>query len=261
MQKFTQTAKFFLNKSKNLAIPIGLLIIWILLGDSMKPAILPSFKSVMDTLLELIQNGEMWLAWKTSLYRIGVATLLSVVISLPLALLAKSFKFIQEIVTPFTNFMRFIPVTVFYPLLIAWVGIDEQMKITFLFIATFFVFFPSVMLTLKGISKNLVEVALTSGASKWQLVKNVYIPAALPNLCQSFLSMFSVGFTYMIISENTNARYGLGHLMLIGGARGYTDMVFAAVLITIITGAIIDIVGNLIIKKSFKWYFAKEEIK
>ena len=195
------------------------------------------------------------------MHRIVVATLISVSISIPLGLLSKSFRLVKEIVTPFTNFMRYIPVTTFYPLLIVWLGIDEEMRIAFLFVATFFVFFPSVMLTLENINKNLIEKALTSGANKWKMMIHVYIPAAAPLLCKSFLSMFSVGFTYMIIAETVNPRYGLGYLMLIGSARGRTNIVFAAILVTILTGAIIDIAGNFIIKKVFRWHFESIEQK
>jgi len=250
-----------LSKLKALSIPTLILIVWLLLGDSLPPVILPSFESTIQALRELIESGLMINAWRHSMHRIVVATLISVSISIPLGLLSKSFKFVKEVVTPFTNFMRYIPVTTFYPLLIVWLGIDEEMRIAFLFVATFFVFFPSVMLILENINKNLIEKALTSGANKWKMMIHVYIPASAPLLCKSFLSMFSVGFTYMIIAETVNPRYGLGYLMLIGSARGRTNIVFAAILVTILTGAIIDIVGNLIIKKVFRWHFESIEKK
>jgi len=246
---------YFASKLKAFSIPILILVVWIALGDSMQPVILPSFVSTMEALRELIDNGLMIRSWQHSMYRILMATSISVAISVPLGLLSRSFTIVKEIVMPFTNFMRYIPVTTFYPLLMVWLGIDEDMRIAFLFVATFFVFFPSVMITLENINKNLIERALTSGANKWKMMIYVYIPASLPMLCRSFLAMFSVGFTYMIIAETVNPRYGLGYLMLIGGARGRTNIVFAAILVTIITGAIIDIVGNFIVRKSFRWYF------
>lgn len=246
---------YILSKLKAFSIPIVILIIWLTLGDSLPPVLLPSFGSTIEALMELIDNGLMIRAWQHSMYRIVMATMISVGISIPLGLLSRSFKNVKEIVMPFTNFMRYIPVTTFYPLLMVWVGIDEDMRIAFLFVATFFVFFPSVMLTLENINKSLIEMALTSGANKWKMMVHVYIPASLPMLCRSFLAMFSVGFTYMIIAETINPRYGLGYLMLIGSARGRTNIVFAAIIVTVITGAVIDIVGNLIIRKAFKWYF------
>ena len=246
---------YFFSKLKALSIPILILIAWLIMGDSLPPVILPSFGSTMGALWELIDNGLMIRAWQHSMYRIVMATSISVLISIPLGLLSRSFTIVKEIVMPFTNFMRYIPVTTFYPLLMVWLGIDEDMRIAFLFIATFFVFFPSVVITLENIDKNLIERALTSGANKWKMMIYVYIPASLPILCRSFLAMFSVGFTYMIIAETVNPRYGLGYLMLVGGARGRTNIVFAAILVTIITGAVIDMVGNFIVRKSFRWHF------
>ena len=238
---------------RTLLIPLVLLVTWIILGGRLPPVILPTIGATFRAFRELIAIGELGPAWLWSMYRIGYATLLSVVICVPLGLLSKSFRGVKEIVTPFTNFIRYIPVTVFYPLLIVWLGIDESMRVAFLFIATFFVFFPAVMLTLESIDEKIIERALTCGANKWQMIWHVYIPATLPALCRSFLTMFSVGFTYMIIAETINVRHGLGYLMTIGSARGRTDMVFAAILVTIITGVVIDITGKLIIKAVFRW--------
>jgi len=243
-----------LSKLKGLIIPALIIAVWLLQGDSRPPALLPSFVSTMEALREMLGNGMMQNAWWHSMQRILIATGISVAISIPLGLLSRSFKIVKEIVTPFTNFMRYIPVTMFYPLLIVWMGIDEEMRIAFLFVATFFVFFPSVMLILENINAGLIEKALTSGANRWKMMLHVYIPAAAPLLCKSFLSMFSVGFTYMIIAETVNPRYGLGYLMLIGSARGRTNIVFAAIIVTIVTGAAIDIIGNAIIRKAFRWH-------
>jgi len=242
-----------MQKIKGLIIPTLLLALWIAIGDRFPPMILPSFTDTMLTLRELFQNGEMGAAWRGSMFRIVYATALSAIISIVLGLLSRSFTAAREVIMPFTNFIRYIPVTVFYPLLIIWLGIDEEMRIAFLFIATFFAFFPSVMLTLDSISPSLIEKALTAGASKFKMMIYVYIPAALPSLCRSFLAMVSIGFTYMIIAETTNVRYGLGYLMIIGSARGRTSIVFAAIIVTILTGVAIDVSGNFLIRKVFKW--------
>ena len=65
--------------------------------------------------------------------------------------------------------------TAFYPLLIMWFGIDEMMKIIFLFIATFVYMMPSVVLCLEEINQDLIDTGLTIGMSKLQTVYKIQI--------------------------------------------------------------------------------------
>ena len=70
--------------------------------------------------------------------------------------------------------------------------------------------------------------------------------------------MYGIGWTYVIIVEATNARLGLGHIIHAGLARGQTDMVFASVIIIVLISFLFDYIGNLIVRRAFKWRFARE---
>ena len=130
----------------NTLLTIALIIAtWVLLsifGD-INPLFLPKIDRVLATATDLIANGQLWNSLLYSFTRITVSSFISCGISIVLGLMVINSKFMSELITPFTNFMRFIPVTVFYPLLIMWLGIDEPMKIAFLFAATFFFYFPT----------------------------------------------------------------------------------------------------------------------
>ena len=65
----------------------------------------------------------------------------------------------SDILAPIAAAMRYLPVTAFYPLLIMWFGIDESMKVAFLFIATFVYMMPSVLLCLDEINPDLINTA------------------------------------------------------------------------------------------------------
>ena len=70
--------------------------------------------------------------------------------------------------------------------------------------------------------------------------------------------MYGIGWTYIIIAENTNTVTGLGHLMQIGAARGRTNVVFAVIITIIGVAVLMDFVGNLLIKWRFRWYFLRK---
>lgn len=248
-----------MKKIKSLLFVIILIILWSIFSNYTNPLFLPSVKSVWDNFITQLSNGMLFQSIWTSFYRITIATTISCVISIPLALLIYSNKVIDDIITPIANIIRYIPVTAFSPLLILWVGIGEKMKITFLFCATFFYFLPSMVLCVKDIDQRLIETGQTMGMSKLQIILKIVIPASLPSMCESILMMYGIGWSYIVVAEATNTTRGLGYLINIGSARGRTDMVFMAMITIMIISFIIDNLGKKAIKKVFAWKYKRME--
>lgn len=244
---------------KNIVLLIAIIIIWIIASQNANPLFLPSINSVIENFITLSTNGMLLNSIWISFYRITLATIISIVISLPLALLVYSNKAIDQILTPITNVLRYIPVTAFYPLLILWVGINEKMKITFLFCATFFYFLPSIILCIKEVDTRLIDTGYTMGMNKYEIIRKIVLPYTLPSIYKSILMMYGIGWTYIVVAEMTNATSGLGYLINIGSARGRTDMVFMAIITIMIISYIIDKLGTRYIENKFKWKFKSEK--
>lgn len=247
-----------MNMAKRLLPILVVVLLWIVGSKFTNPLFLPEPSKVLQSFGELLGNGMLKESVWASFYRITLATVLSALVSIPIGLLVANYKIADNIVTPVTSFMRFLPVTAFYPLLIMWVGIGESMKISFLFFATFFYFLPTVILCIKEVSRDLIDTARTMGMSSFKVMTKVLFPASLPSICQSFLMMYGIGWTYVIIAETVNTNKGLGYMMSIGSARGRTDLVFVALISVLIVSYVFDNIGNFLIKKSFKWKFIKQ---
>lgn len=239
-------------------IPLAIvLVLWMIGSNFTSPLFLPAPSKVLESFIQLLENGMLIKDLQQSFLRITTATVIAALVSLPIGLLVANYKSVDNLVTPITGVMRYLPVTAFYPLLIMWVGIGESMKITFLFFATIFYFLPTVMLAIKEVNVDLIDTALTMGMSKFKVMLNVLLPASLPSILQSFLMMYGIGWTYVIIAEMVNTTTGLGHLMNVGSARGRTDLVFLALIVILLFSYVFDSIGNLFIKKAFKWKFLK----
>lgn len=247
------------NWIRNIMIFVVLIVIWIVASKNANPLFLPSINSVLENFIMLFQNGMLLNSIWISFYRITLATAISVIISLPLALLVYSNKTIDKILTPITNMLRYLPVTAFYPLLILWVGINEEMKVTFLFCATFFYFLPSIILCIKEVDTRLIDTGYTMGMNKYNIIRRIVLPYTLPSIYKSILMMYGIGWTYIVVAEMTNAASGLGYLINIGSARGRTDMVFMAIITIMVISYVIDKLGTAYIENKFKWKFSKEK--
>ncbi len=244
---------------KRVVLLIIILILWEISSKNVNQLFIPSPKSVYESLMETIRNGQLFIAIKYSFFRITVASLLSALISFPTALLVYNVRIAKDFLSPIINIMRYIPVTAFYPLLIMWFGIDEVMKIVFLFIATFVYMMPSVLLCLEEINPDLIDTGLTIGMSKLQTIYRIQIPSSLPSVLNSFIMMYGIGFTYISVAETINAKYGLGFIIQQSSSRGRTDLVFMAIIVIMIISILFDYLSKKLVKKIFKWRYLNSD--
>lgn len=244
---------------KRILLVIEIILIWYIGSLHSNPIFVPSPKAVLYDLTYMLSDGSLWLATLYSLRRIALATLLSTVISIPVGLLIYNVRLAKDILAPIAGAMRYLPVTAFYPLLIMWFGINEEMKVAFLFIATFVYMMPSVLLCLDEINPDLINTGITIGMTKFQLITQIQIPATMPSIMNSFIVMIGTSFSYIAVCETVNAKYGLGWIIQQSSSRGRTDMVFMAIIVITILSVICDSLGKLAVRKTFKWKYYKAE--
>lgn len=238
-----------------------LIFIWQIGSMMTTPLFVPSPLNVLAALIGLIQTGQLLPGLLYSFTRISVATLLSMCIAIPLALLICSVKPIKDMISPIVSAMRYIPVTAFSPLLILWFGIDETMKISFLFLATFVYMLPSTVLCIEDVPQDLIDTGKSIGMHSHEIISEILLPAALPSIMNSFLMMYGIGWTYLAVIEAVNANKGLGFIINVGAARGKTAIVFAAILVIIVFSYIFDRIGNKVIRKVFRWRYLNDSLE
>lgn len=184
-----------------------------------------------------------------------IASILSGLIALPCGLLIYNFQLFRYSLNPIINLFRYVPVTAFYPLLIMWLGIDEKMKVSFLFIASFVYMMPSTVLSLEEINTDLIETGYTIGMSKFQTIFRIQLPAMLPSILNSFIMCFGIGFSYSAVVETINAKYGLGYMIQQSSSRGKTDLVFLGIIAIMLVSFVFDNLSKWLVRKIFKWRY------
>lgn len=240
-------------------VALLLLVVIVHLGHYfgiLDPRFVPPINDIWGSYLIMLKDGTLWTGFIYSFLRITAATCIAVSISLCLSMAIVLWSPVRFVVEPLTASFRFIPVTAMYPILILWTGIGETMKVTFISIALLFYFLPTILLQLQEVERNLVETALTLGASRFELVSKVIMPYMLPSMLATLGMMYGIGWTYVIIAEIVNAEYGLGHIMNLASNRGRLDVVFATLGVIIVFSFLFDTTWKLILRKVFPWSYA-----
>lgn len=251
--------KFILKLFKRILLLVGIILVWYISSLYINQLFIPSPIKVFYNLVYTLKDGSLIKAILYSLRRIIIAILLSGIISIPIGLLIYNFEIVSDILNPIASALRYLPITAFYPLLIMWFGINEKMKIAFLFIATFVYMMPSVVLCLNEINEDIINTGITLGMNKWQLITQIQLPATLPSIMNSFVVMIGTSYSYIAVCETVNAKYGLGWIIQQSSSRGRTDMVFMAIIVITILSVICDSIGKYLIKKAFKWRYYKAD--
>src|SRR5215470_3804011 len=195
------------------------------------PDFLPKPTEVVRGTLQLFIQYDLGTAILVSTRRIAIAFLLASVIALPLGILMGAFDPINRFFEPIVAPMRYMPISAFIPLLILWFGIYEKQKIAFLFLGVFVYLLPVVVSAIRAVPEELVQTALTLGASRFQVITSVLLPAAMPDIFDSFRVMNAISWTYVILAEFVNTTRGLGYLIKLAGDRLKIADMFAGIII------------------------------
>jgi NitT/TauT family transport system permease protein len=214
---------------------------------------LPAPDEVIKSLVYLIYEKGLLNAIATSTVRILKAFALSIAVALPLGIAMGTFQAVNRFFDPIVAPLRYLPITAFIPLLILWFGIDESQKIAFLFLGTVVFLLPVVVDAIKAVPEELLQTAFTLGATKFQVIRTVLIPAAMPQIFDSFRVMNAIAWTYIILAEIVNPQSGIGYILQLASQHTKPAWSFAGILVVGIIGICTDIGIRSVNRLLFNW--------
>lgn len=232
-----------------------LLTCWSLLTYTglVRPFFLPEPTQVLFSIVSLFTDGTLLSDILASVYRILISLIISLLISLPLGIALAVSRKLEAFLEPIISFVRYVPPSVFIPLVIIWFGIGDTEKILILFLGVA----PYLTLLIADIAINtrreLLDTALTSGANLKHLITKVIIPNSMPGIWDSFHLMVGAAWTFVIIAEIVGASSGLGHLMIESQRFLRTDHIFAVIIIIGVLGITTDYFFKITYKIFFPW--------
>ena len=214
---------------------------------------LPNPVEVVRGLLQLIFEKGLGEAVWTSTRRITIAFLLAAGTAIPLGVAMGAFEPINRFFEPILAPLRFMPISAFIPILILWFGIDEGQKIAFLYLGVFVFLLPVVVTAIRAVPQEYVDTAYTLGASKWQIIRTVLVPAALPDIFDAFRVMNAIAWTYVILAEAVNPGTSLGYLIQLAYTHSKPAWSFAGLIVIGGVGLITDGLLRGINALVFRW--------
>lgn len=209
----------------------------------LSPAVLPSPAETFADFPRLWFDQALTRNLAVSLRRVVLGFGLAALVGVPIGVLCGCFPRINAFFLPVTVVGRNIPVAALIPLTFSLFGIGEFQKIMFLFIACVaFVIMDSAN-AIAEIDSRYIDTAYTLGARRWQIIRKVLVPLAMPNIFNSLRLLFGLAFGYIMLAELVKlggATGGLGDIISISQRRGYWTYILLVLMIIPLVALAID---------------------
>ena len=123
-------------------------------------------------------------------------------------------KLVEKTLGPILYLLYPIPTLGWLPLLLIWIGINELLPITLIFICSFFPLLYNTMAGVKLVDKQLIKVAKTLGASNFQILVEIVVPIAIPNIFTGLRLEAGMAWRTVLAAEMIAIPVGLGALAM-----------------------------------------------
>jgi sulfonate transport system permease protein len=148
---------------------------------------------------------------------------------------------------------RMLPHLGLVPLLIIWVGIGEELKITLVALGSFFPIYFNTYAGIRDIDERLVEAARTCGLGHLARLRHVVLPGALPSLFLGLRLAIGAAWLSLVVGEQVNAQTGIGFLMMEAREFAQTDVVLLGLLVYALLGLLSDLLLRIAERRTLSW--------
>jgi sulfonate transport system permease protein len=235
--------------------PLLLLGVWALTSAVgwLDPRLVSPPWTVLQTAGDLIANGQLPQNVGASVQRAMSGFVIGGLIGVALAVVAALSRIGAVLIDGPVQIKRAIPTIALAPLLILLLGINESFKIVLIAAGVATSIYVPFHAALAAIDNRYVELAQVQNYRRWDFLRHVVFPGALPGLFVGLRLSVTVSWLLLATVEQINALSGIGHMM--GQAQMYaqTDIVLLGLALYAVLGFTSDTVVRLVERRVLAW--------
>ncbi|HIM78281.1 MAG TPA: ABC transporter permease [Rhodospirillales bacterium] len=251
------------NLGQDVLLPLGVFILLLIVWEAAVqiftiPVYLLPAPSVIwtDSIALAGPIGEHTLA---TLRTVVLGFIISIVISLPLAVFMTSSPVISSAIYPLLVLTQSIPKVALAPILVVMLGANELPRLVITFLVAFFPLVIAIAIGLMSVPAELLELGRSFKASKFQELYRIRLPYAVPFIFSGLKVAIALAVVGAVVGEFVNADKGLGYLIITATAFFKTPVAFGALILLSIMGIVLFQVVVIIERIFFPWSAASQE--
>jgi sulfonate transport system permease protein len=229
-------------------VPVVLLVAWQLISAS---GVVPSYRlptplEVWQAAIDLTQRGLLFTDVGISVQRVLLGFVIGSIVGLVIGSLVGLSRWASVLFSPTIGAIRAVPSLAWVPLLILYIGINEDEKVLLIAIGAFFPVYTTVAGALRHVDRQLVEVGQAYGLKRINLLARVQLPAILPSVVSGLRLALAQSWLFLVAAELIASSLGLGFLLKDSQDNGRIDRLFLAIILLAVLGKITDALIGLV---------------
>jgi len=233
--------------------PIVLLVLWEVAArlGLVDQRFFPAPTAIVRAFWEAVTTGVLLHHLKITLWRVLLGTVLGGGPAVLLGLAMGLWRWLRLTLDPIIAATYPLPKSALFPLLLLIFGLGEGSKVAMVAIGVFYLAVTNAMEGVLAISPVYFDVAATFGASRWDVIRTVALPGALPLVLAGLRLGVGTGLILGVLAEMLGARDGLGYLLWSAWQTFSVSSLYATLFVTAVLGfvsvQIVDLLRRLLV--------------
>ena len=210
---------------------LGLILAWQLavMAKIYPPVLLPPPAKVATAFV--LYGGDIFGNMLASLTRVAIGIGLSFSVGVPAGLLIGRFAALDRLFDWSIQTFRSIPPISLIPMAMLFFGIGDQPAIVLIFLAGLWPLLLNTIFGVRNIERTLLKVATAAGASEALILRDIILPAALPNIFTGLRLAVGGGWLTVVTAEMIAVKSGLGYMILNAQMTFRPELIFAGIIV------------------------------
>jgi len=233
--------------------PIVLLVLWEVAArlGLVDQRFFPAPTAIVRAFWEAVTTGVLLHHLKITLWRVLLGTVLGGGPAVLLGLAMGLWRWLRLTLDPIIAATYPLPKSALFPLLLLIFGLGEGSKVAMVAIGVFYLAVTNAMEGVLAISPVYFDVAATFGAKRWDVIRTVALPGALPLVLAGLRLGVGTGLILGVLAEMLGARDGLGYLLWSAWQTFSVSSLYATLFVTAVLGfvsvQIVDLLRRLLV--------------
>ena len=233
-----------------------MLLAWELFARSGKVTMfmLPPFSAVVARIYSDAVGGDLWINLGLTLYRAMTGFVIATIGGIALGAAMARIRWVHWFFDPIISVGFPMPKIAFLPIVGLWLGLFDASKIFMISLDAVFPVITATLLGIAGVERELMWSARNMGANERELMWQIVLPAALPQILTGLQVALPIALIVAIIAEMVMGGYGLGGAMMTSSRFADSRGVFAGIVEIAIVGYVLIKAMALLRRRLLVWH-------
>ncbi|GLK84759.1 ABC transporter permease [Ancylobacter defluvii] len=228
---------------------------WEFLGLSglVSQQMLPGLGEIFSAFSAMLFGGDLLYNTARSISRAATGLGAAIVIGVAAGLLMASFRTVRLLINPIVQIFYPMPKSALIPVVMIWLGLGDSSKILLIFLGCLLPVVVGTYNGARGVNPFLLWSASSLGASRFEVLREVVLRAAMPDILNGCRTALAFSFILMVSSEFVIATDGVGFMISSLGDGGQYPAMFAAIFFVAGIGFAADRLYAMLSRRLLRW--------